>query len=375
MSEALQTQEVGSLAKPDWRVAVIADKPIDNDSYQTLETWNQDYGFFETPTYGQDVLRSAQTEFADRNRYSPDTKARIRDLAAVYATRLQEFAGLDIVYDGEQDRAEMYQHSIARTNGFEWRGRVRAFDTKSYKKAACVDEPSISEPWHSDEVTRLQSLTDKDIKVPITGAYTLAAWSYDEHFDNRVDLVRALARNVIRPNIEALLAQGAHWIQIDEPAATTVPGEVPLFVESFNESVRGLAGKFSVHLCFSDYTQLLPHIEQLENCSQLSLEFANRDARSLGTAAADRPAYEVLKDITRYAPGTSIGLGVVSVHEDAVEPVELVRDRILRAVDIVGDPALIYPSPDCGLRTRSWPVAYNKLLAVAHGSRLAREQV
>ncbi|MDB5176198.1 MAG: hypothetical protein JWM81_1056 [Candidatus Saccharibacteria bacterium] len=373
MSELLQTQEVGSLAKPDWRVAVVGDKPIGQGSYDALRAWSEEYGSNDASSYGQQVLESAQSEFASVGRYSDRTKETVRDLAAHYAVQLQEHAGLDIVYDGEQDRSEMYQHSIARTLGFAWRGRVRAFDTKSYKKAACIGEPSISEPWHSDEVTRLQRLTDKDIKVPITGAYTLAAWSYNEHYTQRADLVRALARNVIRPNIIALLEQGVSWIQIDEPAATTVPGEVPLFVESFNESVRGLVGRFSVHLCFSDYTLLVPHIEKLENCSQLSLEFANRDGHGLGTATSDRPAYEVLKDIVRYAPGTSIGLGVASVHEDTIETPELVRDRILRAVDIVGDPALIYPSPDCGLRTRSWPVASEKLLAVSHGTRLARE--
>jgi 5-methyltetrahydropteroyltriglutamate--homocysteine methyltransferase len=50
-----------------------------------------------------------------------------------------------------------------------------------------------------------------------------------------------------------------------------------------------------------------------------------------------------------------------------------VRDRILYAVNICGDPARIHVCPDCGLRTRSWEVAYQKLRAMVEGTRLAEE--
>ena len=49
------------------------------------------------------------------------------------------------------------------------------------------------------------------------------------------------------------------------------------------------------------------------------------------------------------------------------------RDRILYAVDVFGDPARIHVCPDCGLRTRSWEVAYDKLRALVEGSQLAAE--
>ncbi|MEK9196133.1 MAG: hypothetical protein AAB914_02075, partial [Patescibacteria group bacterium] len=148
---------------------------------------------------------------------------------------------------------------------------------------------------------------------------------------------------------------------------------VELFVESFNRSVAGLYGTFSVHICFSDYSLLFPYVEQLENCSQFSLEFANRDPRTLGSDKASRPAYEILQDFHKHTPDIGIGLGVTSVHDNNVEGVNLVRDRVLRAVDIVGDPSLIYPSPDCGLRTRSWDIAFDKLRVTAEGTELAKQ--
>lgn len=380
MSKRLLTQEVGSLAKPTWRVegvrnGEVTDQHIEQATEQAawlgLEPEATRFDFLRI----QDDFRCGQAECAD------EARDQLRYQAARFAVALQEKAGIDILYDGEQDRSEMYQHAIEGTDGFEWRGRLRAFDNKSYRKAACVSNPSLKFPWHTAEVERLGELTDRPIKVPITGAYTLADWSFDEFYEPRGlpkqearhQLVLSLARQVVRPNIQSLLEQGVEWIQIDEPAATTKPNEVPLFVEAFNESTRDLLGKFGVHVCFSDYSQLFPHVAGLENCQQFSLEFANRDGRELGRDAAHRPAYETLQDLVAHCPDTSVGLGVTSVHEDAIEWPELVRDRILRAVDLAGDPTRIYPSPDCGLRTRSWPVAYDKLCATAEGAHLARD--
>ena len=49
------------------------------------------------------------------------------------------------------------------------------------------------------------------------------------------------------------------------------------------------------------------------------------------------------------------------------------RDRILHAVEVFGDPARIHVCPDCGLRTRSWDVAYQKLVNMVAGTKLAED--
>lgn len=381
-AEKLITHEVGSLAKPEWRVRGIAGTPIGQRDVEQATTWGQRLQIDNGPLL--DVLLSAQ---ASGVALSPEQKKEVRHWASVYGTRLQEVAGLDVVYDGEQNRSEMYEHAVRRAHGFESRGLVRAFDNKYYRKFAVTQEPSVKSPWHTDELLEIQRITEKDIKVPITGAYTIAAWSFDEHYrkqqgsqdrvqvakDARREFILDVARNLIRPNIEDLIDKGAKWIQIDEPAATTVPSEVPLFVEAFNESTRGLDSEFSVHICFSDYELLFPHITEMENCSQYSLEFANRDSRELGTREGDRPAYEVLRLFNQYGIDARIGLGVTDIHSDFIESPELVRDRILYAANVLGDPRRVNPSPDCGLRTRTWDVAFDKLSSTVNGARLAEQ--
>lgn len=380
MTERFITHEVGSLAKPVWRVKVGAGKKITEKDIESAISWGEKLG----------IDYSALVEILAKGILSEGEKNTVHDFAALYAVRLQESAGLDVVYDGEQDRTEMYEHAIAHSDGFEFRGLIRAFDNKYFKKAAVIHLPKISEYWHTKELLRLQELTKKKIKVPITGSYTIVAWSFDEYYSRAQELGTArgseesekareeftlnVARNLIRPNLEDLIKKGATWIQIDEPAATTVPNEVPLFVKAFNESTKGLSGaEFSVHICYSDYQLLFPEITMMENCAQYSLELANRDSKELGTKEGDRPGYEILKLFKKYKIPSRIGLGVVDIHSDFLESPELVRDRIIYATKVLGDAALVNPSPDCGLRTRSWEVAFAKLSAVAEGARLASE--
>ena len=67
-----------------------------------------------------------------------------------------------------------------------------------------------------------------------------------------------------------------------------------------------------------------------------------------------------------------IGLGVIDIHADFIEPPELVRDRILYAAGVLG-PERIEVNTDCGLRTRTWEVSLEKMKNIVEGARLAEE--
>jgi 5-methyltetrahydropteroyltriglutamate--homocysteine methyltransferase len=370
------TREIGSLAKPSWRVKTFAGRPLEESDVEAARSWGSRLG-----VEGHEELVELLTSGQAGEARLPD----IDDWAALYAIRLLEKVGLDVVYDGEQKRTEMYDHVAAFAAGFEPRGIVRSFDNKYYAKAAVVEPPSVPGPQDVAEYEFVAAHTDRSVKVPLTGAYTMEDWSYDEHYGHEGGLgasaehryearrrfVHDVAADVIRPNVEGLVAAGADWIQIDEPAATTKPDEVPLVVQGFNQATRGVAAKKSMHICFSDYGALWPAVLELDDCLELQLEFANRDSRELGTRHDDRPGYADTLARFREHGYPNVGLGVLDIHSDFVEPAELVRDRILYAVDVLGDPARIQVNPDCGLRTRSWDVVYEKLSNMVEGTRLA----
>ena len=365
-------QEIGSLPKAPWLLAYLRDRPVDQTDLEHLSKWSKVTGF-ENETEARAILTKAKT---------PENERKLREYASLFGIRYLESAGLDYVYDGEENRIEMYEHPVRNSEGFQFYGHVKSFDNRYYRKAACVGKVGYKKPYHLDEFKFVSQHAKRSVKVPITGPYTIAEWSFNEYyqrhlaekytdlrklkFEAKREFVLDVGREIIRPNIQALVKAGAKWVQVDEPALTTKPEEVPFFVDAFNEGTAGIDCKYSLHVCFSDYSLLYPHIMELKNCSQLALEFANRDN-------SKREAYNQLKLLNEYNDNREIGLGVADVHVDTIETPEVVQDRINYASKILGDPARIYVNPDCGLRTRSWDVAYAKLCNIEKGADLARQ--
>lgn len=357
------TQEIGSLAKPGWLVRATRGQRPSAADLAELDRWAER---LEIP--GVEALRALLA--AER----PD-KDRVRDWAALFAIRLQEAAGLDVVYDGETRRIEMYEYPVRRIAGFHFYGHVRSFDNKYYRKAAVVDRVRLTEPFHLDELKYVKAVARRPVKIPITGPYTLADWSFNEYYLRTVDPTERdlrrrayeakraftldLAREVLRPTLRALAGAGADWIQIDEPAAATHPDEVPILVEAFNAATDGVRAKISIHICYSNYRLLYPELLKMR-VDHLALEFKNTGD------------YNVVHLFKEFGDTRELGLGVLDVHSDAIETPEEIRDKLLAAARVLGAEK-IWGNPDCGLRTRTWDVAFAKLRNLVEGARLARE--
>jgi len=374
MTRALfPTQEIGSLAKPRWQLLGQRSEPLDEAAKAEFRDWDARVGFAgEAPTV-RDALLAGRAREA-----SPDA---VRDLGALFALRYLETVGLDRVYDGEARRIEMYEYPIRQMHGFRFGGHVRSFDNKYYLKAAVTDEVRLDHPYHVDEFDFVKRHAHAEPKLPITGPYTLADWSYNEYYlahqpgwkgraarrAAQHEFVVDIARRAIRPTLSALIDRGCRVIQIDEPAAGTHPDEAAIVVDGFNAATEGLDAEFSMHICYSNYADLLPALLEAKKCRQWAWEFANRDSPG-------QDGYAVLRTLAEYGDRREVGLGVVDVHRDSVETSETVADRIRRAAKYLGDPNRIWVNPDCGLRTRSLPVARAKLEAVVQGAALARTE-
>ncbi len=357
------TQEIGSIAKPGWLVKATRGQRPNAADLADLDRWAERLGI--------DGTGELKTLLADEHH----DKERVRDWGAIFAVRFFEAAGLDVVYDGEARRVEMYEYPVRRIAGFHFYGHVRSFDNKYYRKAAVVDRVRLVEPFHIDELKFVKSIARRPVKIPITGPYTLADWSFNEHYLKTVDasvkdlrkrsyaakhaFTLDLAREVLNPTLEALEAAGADWIQIDEPAAATHPDEVPILVEAFNESVRGIKAKISIHICYSNYRLLYPEMLKMR-VDHLALEFKN---------TGDFNVVQLFKD---QGDPRELGLGVLDVHTDVIETPEEIKDKILEAARVLG-PEKIWANPDCGLRTRTWDVAFMKLRNLVEGAGLARQ--
>ena len=273
----------------------------------------------------------------------------------------------------------MYEYPIRQMRGFRFGGHVRSWDNKYYLKATVTDEVRLDHPYHVEEFDFVKRHAHAEPKLPITGPYTLADWSYNEYYLARQpgwkgrtarraaqkEFVVDIARRAIRPTLSALIDHGCRVIQIDEPAAGTHPDEAAIVVDGFNAATEGLDAEFTMHICYSNYADLLPTLLEAKRCRQWAWEFANRDSEG-------HDGYAVLKVLAEYGDTRDVGLGVVDVHRDTIETPEVVAEWIRRAAKYLGDPSRIWVNPDCGLRTRSLSVSRAKLESVVRGAALAR---
>jgi 5-methyltetrahydropteroyltriglutamate--homocysteine methyltransferase len=381
LNRIFPTQEIGSIAKPKWRLKGYKGESLTKNEIAEAEIWGKKLGIKKV---------NELIEILKCRNNSQKRKQAILEWSAKYVIKLFEHAGLDIIFDGEQWRSEMYEYIVKKTLGFKFLGYVKSFDYRYFNKAACIGKPKYSKPIYLNEFIFTKKNTQKKVKLPFTGPYTLVDWTFNEYYEKKFkrkkgsfkwqkfeakkEFIFDLIKEVIRPEINKLIDSGATWIQIDEPAATTNPTdeEMTLFVDAFNETVRDFRCTFSLHNCYSDYKILAEYSSKLRNCSQLALEFANRDDRRLGIKNR-KSAYKEIKLFEDYGFQGSYGIGVIDVHTNFIESPELIRDRILTAVDIIDDPNRVCVSPDCGLRTRTWSISYRKLKNMVLGTELARK--
>lgn len=329
-----------------------------------VELLTQEIGSFRKPTYLSSHFRSLRD----------DERKKLASKATLETIALYEGSGImNVGVGGEMFRWEMYEHAASHMKGIEFFGPVRSFDNRYYNKGSVVDKIERTHSLHMDEVNLLKEAKKKNVKIPLTGPYTLMDWSFNDHYEKREDLAMSFGEILNQEIRELKSAWGDETlqIQIDEPAATTHADEMEIVRDSVNESVKDIRGiETHLHVCYSaDYGLLYGIIPSL-NISVYELEFANRDTISVD---GDRPGYHDVKRFKEASETTSrrisLGLGVTDVHVDFLESPALIKSRIEYARKFL-DPDYLRLNPDCGLRTRSREIGYEKLKNMA----LAREQ-
>ncbi|MFB6094772.1 MAG: methionine synthase, partial [Halanaeroarchaeum sp.] len=166
----------------------------------------------------RELFEDADADFAE------DAWEEAKDDAARLVTEEHERAGLDVVTDGEMRRNEMVEYFAHRICGYEFNGPVKVWGHNYFDKPSVVDEVGYDEPWLVEEFEFTDAVADRPVKVPITGPYTLASWSFDEVYEDEAELATELA-DLVTLEVEKLVDAGANYVQIDEPALATTPDD------------------------------------------------------------------------------------------------------------------------------------------------------
>lgn len=398
MNKLFPTYEVGSLPKLNAKVKASRGQAVTDTDILEVKRLAQKFSVEAYETI--DILQRQRRE---TRRLTPEEESALIDFNALLYLRLQEAVGLDLIYDGEARRAEMYRQVARKVDGFQdLPEMIRSRGPDSWRMSVCVAPPTLKEDCLDSLIIKefkfAQQQAAKPIKIPIDDPYMIAVMSDNRYYleslrpqykndpralryEAKRAFTLALARNVIRPQVEAVVEKGAKWIQLDIPAATLDIEHIPILVEGVNAVVEGIEiekTKFSLHICYPrrisstdrrGYELLFPALLDLnKNVNHLSLELANADRYE-----------EDLAVFARYGNQRSfeIGVGVIDItleqqQKGILETSEIVKNRILRASQVLGDPALVYVAPDCGLRQLQLDRCLRIYETIVEGAELAR---
>ncbi|WP_458206316.1 methionine synthase [Haladaptatus sp. NG-SE-30] len=270
-------------------------------------------------------------------------------------TSEHERAGLDVVVDGEMRRNEMVEYFAHRIDGYEFNGPVKVWGHNYFDKPSVVSEVEYDETWLVDEYEFTSEVAERPVKVPITGPYTLASWSFNEAYDDEESLAYDLA-DLVNEEIEKLVDAGARYIQIDEPALATTPDDHAIVGGCLERIADGIPDDvyLGLHVCYGDYSRIYPEILEFP-VDEFDLELANGDYDQL----------DVFRDPEFTA---NLALGVTDAHDATVESVEEIKANIEKGLEIV-PPDQLTVSPDCGLKLLPREVAYEKMANMVQAAR------
>ena len=287
--------------------------------------------------------------------FDDDAWEEAKDDAARLITEEHERAGLDAVVDGEMRRNEMVEYFGHRIDGYEFNGPVKVWGHNYFDKPSVVSEVERAEQWLVEEYEFTASVATRPVKVPITGPYTLARWSFNEVYDDTRALAHDLA-DLVNEEVDALVDAGARYIQIDEPALAQREDDHAIVGECLERIVADIPDdvRIGLHVCYGDYSRIYPEVLEYP-VHELDLELCNGDYEQL----------DVFKDpvFTK-----DLALGVVDAHVAEVESVEQIKANIKRGLEVV-PPEQLTVSPDCGLKLLPRKVAYGKMVNLVTAAR------
>jgi len=315
--------------------------------------WTTTVGSFPKPPR----LEKARQQHA-RGELSADALEAMEREETIAIIKRQEAIGLDILVDGELYRGDMTTYFAELMPGFAISNPVRSYGNRFYRKPIAVGPIRRKKPLTVEWWKFAQSQTSKPIKGMLTGPYTMMDWSFNEHYPSREAMTMDLAE-AIREEAFALQEAGAKFIQIDEPALSVRPEELPLAVKAFGRVTEGLKAKTITHVCYGDFDLIYPALLDMP-VDQIDLEMANS-------------RYDLLDRFRSHPFTKEIGYGVLDVHSHRVESKDEVKEGIRRGLEVL-KPEQMYMDPDCGLKTRTMDEAFAKLEVMVQAVREIREE-
>ena len=299
-------------------------------------------------------LRNAHNRF-DRDEISVEELRQVEDEVTIEVLQEQAEAGLDLVTDGQIRWDDEQTHLARKLAGVSINGLIRWFDSNMYYRQPVIEQAvAWREPITVRDYAFAVEHSEKPVKAVLTGPYTLARLSLDQHYGSIEKLASALAE-ALNQEAKALAKAGARFIQFNEPAILQHKDDFSTFTAASRRLLQGLAAETALYLYFGDADGIYPQLLDLP-FDLIGLDFC------MG------PANEQLLRRSRFTK--KLGLGIVDARNTKLESPEQIGERI-RVLGEGLPPDHIHVSPSAGLEFLPREVAQEKLRRLAQAVRQA----
>jgi 5-methyltetrahydropteroyltriglutamate--homocysteine methyltransferase len=268
-----------------------------------------------------------------------------------WAVREQVGLGLETVTDGEGYRENMYYFYQKRVDGVSMEDmEQQSFGTAGFAIECARVTGEIRNPGfnlaHHWKVARNAAPTGVAVKQTVTGPHVLTRFSVNQRPDlypTEQALCRAYAE-VLRQELNEVIAAGCEQIQFDEPMWTESPEQSEWAVDILNDLIESLAPvRVGLHVCggnprrkrvyFTKYTDLLPAFRKTR-IDEVVLEHC-----TLG--------YNLMELWKLWDFRGDLALGVIDQRNDTIETPEAIRERVKPALEFFPPERLLLTS-ECG---------------------------
>lgn len=291
--------------------------------------------------------------------------------------KTQELAGIDVMADGELNRFDpshpetngMIDYFVSKLDGI--RTRFSVSDLAAFRNDAGLayrsDPAGIVVSGITEGVLNLprdfeftRALTARPLKFTCTGPHMLTKVLTDRHYGGDRGRIAMAIADVLRRQLAAIPAA---VVQLDEANISGHPEDRDWALPAINHVLDGITGQRAVHICFGNYggqsvqrgfwKDLMPFLNGL-HANHLVLEFARR-------------GYDELNAFLDLDPKIGLGLGVVDIKDNGIEPADLIARRLEHATSILGPGRIPFIHPDCGFWMLQRSVADGKMRALVEG--------
>jgi len=396
------TMDIGSGPRDPGLVGLLTSKEIAPDQVARVEAFISKVG----PGLVERYRKLAALPAPERK----GTEEFLTELAVVALDRM----GYHWSFDLEWPRTEMVDWEAADVGGFsksdEWQ---HSYGFRFWKPSEVAGEISYNgSQRHVEELARVSKYSSKEVRFPITDPHceirandnlyyygralgaerdeVLASLQADHEatmeFARKVSLQRVkelsnhLQGKTVAVQYDNFIVAGEEK-EFDKGLLKRQKLDAPSYIEALREITPNLPNvRYFIHNCLQDYSLYVPYLLEVPRLEKFCFEMSSHDTDRLGTTSDVRvgPGFESLKAFKEYGirKGQAVGVGVASTYEGATAPdPEIVRDRILYAVEVLDDPWKVQPVLDCGQRNLSLQTMWEIGVAVHKGRDLALQAI